>query len=398
MLLAKIAILLLWLGAIIDPIGNTFGIRYFALAASFAGLAWLLSTGSLKSLDKSSRGLLILLLAGVFPIYGLLLYSFRTSGNEFIDTSYIASGVLILTSLLYYNKHMCDFGIKAFLLSTRILSLIVMAGFVSQIFYLGDWLRFFTERGVAVVSFREYSGIVFPYLYFLASPLLILLMAYDFGKFRQKNSLLYLLLFFFTALSFALTGTRAHMILALAFAPVYMLLTATARDIIKPLILITLLALIVLSTEEVRYLIKAFFSPYDVSNAIRLSILRGYAEIFSDPAILFLGQGFNAHEWSSPLREMIAMEIEASKTEFTYLELVRVFGIVIASLFIFALVLLLKSTKRLGNDLQWVYPGLAVLLVNAAIQPYLFSVNGILPLGLVAAITLYHRKCYPRPP
>ena len=106
MLLAKSAIALLWFGAIVDPIGLTFGIRYLALATACACLLWLLWTGSLKQLDRSYRGLLILLLAGVLPIYGLFMYSFRANGGEFIDTSYLAAGVLMLTSLLYRNLRM----------------------------------------------------------------------------------------------------------------------------------------------------------------------------------------------------------------------------------------------------------------------------------------------------
>lgn len=391
MLLAKVAIFLLWVGSVVDPIGNTFGIRYLALATAFAGMAWLLSTGSLNQLDKSYRGFLILLLAGVLPLYGLFLYSFRASSNEFIDTSYLASGVLILTSLLYRNQRMCEFGIKSLVLSTRILSLLVIAGYASQIFSLGGWLGFFTERNVALISFREYSGITLPYIYFLASPLLILLMAYDFGNFRQQTTILSFLIFALTAFSFALTGTRAHILIALTFAPLYMLLTSTSRTIIKAFALFVTLVLIALTIEDSRTLASSFFSTSETSNSMKLSLLDGYGKIFSDPQALLLGQGFNAHEWSPPLREMIAMEDKASKTELTYLELIRVFGIGLAALLICTLLLLLRSTKNLNKDLQWIYPGFAIYLANATINPYLFSVNGILPLGLIAAISHYYR-------
>ncbi len=392
MLLAKSAIALLWFGAIVDPIGLTFGIRYLALATACACLLWLLWTGSLKQLDRSYRGLLILLLAGVLPIYGLFMYSFRANGGEFIDTSYLAAGVLMLTSLLYRNLRMCEFGIRSLVLSTRLLSLLVFAGYVAQIFSFDGWLGFFGERNVALFSYREYSNITFPYIYFLASPLLILLMAYDFGKFRQKKNVLSFLIFSATAFSFALTGTRAHILIALAFAPFYMVLLSTPRAAVKGIALLaTLLTAIGLGSEEVSALLSSFFSTSETSNSMKVSLLHGYGEIFSAPQVLLFGQGFNAHEWSPPLRDMIAMEEKASKTELTYIELIRVFGIVLASLLIGTLFMLVRATKNLRSDLQWIYPGFSIYLINAAINPYLFSTNGILPLGLVAAITHYCR-------
>jgi hypothetical protein len=392
MLLAKVAILLLWIGAVLDPIGNMFGIRYLALATAFAALVWLLSTGTLRRLDTSYRGFLILLLAGLFPVYGLLMYAFRASSQEFIDTSYIAAGVLIITSLLYRNKRLCDFGVQSLVLSTRILSLLILAAFATQLLFLGSWLEFFTERQVALISYREYSGITLPYIYFLASPLLILLMAYDYGRFKAKPEFVSLLLFTATTLSFALTGTRAHILIAATFVPLFMLLTGTVRSSTKSILLLITIITTALMLEDSRNLLNSFFSSAETSNSMKLSLFDGYGEIFANSRVFFFGQGFNAHEWSPQLRDMIAMEEKASKTELTYIELIRVFGIGFAVLFIITLTLLLRATKQLCPDFHWIYPGFTVYLVNAAVNPYLFSVNGILPLGLVASIAFYHRK------
>lgn len=392
MLLAKVAIFLLWLGAVVDPIGNMFGLRYLALGASCAAIAWLMLTGNLKSFDKSYRGLLIVILAVVFPIYGLLLYSVRASSQEFIDTSYIAAGALILTSLLYRNQRMCEFGIKSFVISSRLLSLLIIAGYTSQIFFLDEWLSFFTERNVALVSFREYSGITLPYIYFLASPLLILLMAYDFGKFRQQKNTLNLLIFVFTTFSLALTGTRAHVLIALGFIPVYMLLNSTYKSILTASATLVILVIATLTIEDTRDLANSFFSVSETSNSMKLSLIDGYWEVFATPHTLLFGQGFNAHEWSTPLRAMIAIEDNASKTELTYLELIRVFGIGLASLLVGTLFVLVKKMKGLRTDLQWIHSGFTIYLVNAALNPYLFSVNGMLPLGLIAAIAFYYRS------
>lgn len=392
MLLAKIAIFLLWFGAIIDPIGNMFGIRYLALATAFAGLAWQFSLGGLKQLDKSYRAVLILLMSALLPVYGLTLYSFKAGAGEFIDTSYIASGALIMTALLYRNQSMCDFGVSSLVFSTRLLSLLVIAGFVSPALSVGEWISFFTERNVALVSFREYAGITLPYIYFLAAPLLIFLMAYDFSKFMQKLNIVSFLVFTLTAFSFALTGTRAHLVIAIIFAPIYMMLTGNTRTVITALIVIAIMMILALTVAETRILIDSFFSLSETSNSMKFSLLDGYGEIFSNPLTLLFGQGFNAHEWSPALRDMIAMEDKASKTELTYFELVRVFGIIMATTLILAIFLLLRSTRNLDQNLRWIYPGFAIFLTNAAINPYLFSVNGILPLGLISAIAYHYSR------
>lgn len=395
MFISKVAVALLWIGAVIDPIGNMFGVRYIALATAVCALTWQVVTGEINDLEKSQRGFLILLLAIVFPIYGLLLYSFRASDQEFVDTSYLASGILITTALLYRNRRMCDFGIKSLILSTRLLSLIVIAGYAFQFMAIQGWLEFFTERNVALVSFREYAGFSLPYIYFLASPLLILLLAYDFGAFKSSPSTLGFIVFAVTAFSLALTGTRAHILLAFLFAPLYLLMTTTPKAVIKAIVLLMGVTILVMTQEEVRSIVVSFTSTSETSNSMKLALLDGYVEIFSNPRDLLLGQGFNALEWSMPLRDMIAIEDKASKTELTYFELIRVFGLGLGGIFIITLFLLITAIKRFPVQHQWIYPGFSLYLLNAAINPYLFSVNGILPLGLFASMAYYYRKMSP---
>jgi hypothetical protein len=83
---------------------------------------------------------------------------------------------------------------------------------------------------------------------------------------------------------------------------------------------------------------------------------------------------------------MIAMDIGASKTELTYIEIVRVFGALIGFSVFILLFNLVVSVKKMEQNYEWIFPGLVILLINASINPYLFSTNGILPLGLFAAM------------
>lgn len=389
MLLAKIAILFLWVGAVFDPIGQTFGIRYFSIALSVASIIWLIGAGKVKQVEWSYRSALIFFIAGVFPIYGLFIYSLRAGAGEFIDTSYIAAGLLMLFSLLYRDRDSCFFGVKAFLFSVRLLSILIVFIYLSLFFGQAEWVSFFTERSVALVSAREYSGFELPYIYFLASPLLILLIAYDFSRLRRFFNIKTCVVFALSSFSFLLTGTRAHIIIAIFFVPIYLLLTSNLKTVYRGFLFLSIFSIIGMAFEDGRAVIASFFSSSETSNSMKISLLDGYMEIFSHPVNLFFGQGFNAHEWSSHLRGMIAMEDQASRTELTYLEIVRVFGIFIALAFMFTLLLFTRATRLLPCEFSWVYPGLVIYLVNSAINPYLFSVNGMLPLGLFSAIVFY---------
>lgn len=386
MLLVKLAILLLWLGAVIDPVGNFFGIRYIALAVMLLALAFLFLFGKINDRKLTIRWAFVLILGVLLPVYGLVLYSFRGEGGEFIDTSYIASGILMLASLLYVNKSMCEFGVKALVLSGRLISFLVGLLLFSQI-YSFDWIsHFFLENSIAFLGAREYSGFIFPYIYIVTSPILILLLSYDFSRLREKINLNNFILFIFTTISLALTGTRAHILISFTFIFIYILLTSSRRIFKKILFFLILILLAIFVFNSIADIIGSFFSINDESNSLKLSMLKGYWEIFSNPINLIFGQGFNAHEWSLPLENMIAMDIGASKTELTYIEIIRVFGVLIGCSVFILLFNLVVSVRGMKQDYEWVYPGLVILLINASINPYLFSTNGILPLGLFAAM------------
>ena len=373
MIFIKSSIFLLWLGAVLDPVGQMFGIRYLSIALSVASIIWLIGTCKINYTEKSHRSSLILFIAGILPIHGLFIYSLHAGASEFIDTSYIAAGLLIIFSLLYRDQDSCMYGVKALLLTVRFLSILIIVAYASPILGHEAWISFFTERSVALVSFREYSGFNLPYVYFLASPLLILLIAHDFSKFRQTLNFRTCAIFALSSFSLFLTGTRAHIIISIFFIPIYMLLISSAKTIYKALLFVGVFFFMGLALEDFWVLFGLFFSPSETSNSMKLSLLDGYMEIFSNPVYFIAGQGFNAHEWSSDVRQMVSMEVGASKTELTYLELIRVFGVFVAAAFISTLLFFARATKSLPRDFSWIYPGLVIYLANAAIIPNIFA-------------------------
>ena len=117
----------------------------------------------------------------------------------------------------------------------------------------------------------------------------------------------------------------------------------------------------------------------------RVEDLRTYMSIFDSPKNIIFGQGFNAQTWSGEFISMLE-SVEATRTEFTYLEILRVYGTPLSFLIIGFLMLTSINIYKRNQTLGIV---LILLLVNAAFNPYLFSTNGILPLALLVSAKKY---------
>ena len=387
----SIVIYLLWLAAVFDPIGDMYMLRYIALASTVLCILFLGSFRQLISREVNLKKLAILYISFFMPIYGIILCVIRGGlGPEFLDTSYVAAGILLLLSLIYVNEYFAGVGLRAMIFSLRCLVFLIIVVYVVILTDLNkDWISFFTERQVALVSVREYSGITLPYIYFLASPMLIYIIGYDLNKifvnFNFKNAIIC----FSSLFAFAISGTRSHMILAVAYAPLFYLLVFSKHKLLLILFYITVVVG-VLTIYDVEIL-RAFFSANETSNSMKIELLNNYAEIFNSPFTFFFGQGYNAHTWSVTLRKMIAVDEHASKTELTYIEIVRVYGLVVAIPFYFILTTLVSRLARKSGEFRWLYPALLIYLLNSSLNPYLFSTNGMLPLGLIIAIVTFKR-------
>ena len=156
-----------WLAAFFDPIGNVFALRYIAMALFILNLVLIPVFVNVRFFDLSWRGSFILVLSIIMPIYGFLLFLLCTQGWEFIDTSYLAAGFLILYSMLYYSFEITEFALKCMIwvLRTLVLTIFVSAYLQFQNDY--EIISFFTEKNVAIIGFREYGSVQFPYIYFL---------------------------------------------------------------------------------------------------------------------------------------------------------------------------------------------------------------------------------------
>jgi hypothetical protein len=392
----RIAVGMLWIAAVFDPIGS-FYVRYVALILAICCFVFYGGLTSFVLAKNTLQLVYVRYTAILLPLWGSLLYIFRSGyDSEFIDTSYFAGAILSLFSLIYRGQGLVSFSLASMMVVLRALALVIIFAQFSIIFDFGiEWISFFTENNVSLLGERSYAGFTFPYIYFLASPILVFLCAYDIESFLSQPSVISFMLMALSLFALVLTGTRAHILISLIFIPFYWFAIFSRRK--GMWVVLLLLALVLFLSISGSPLLESFFSLKEESNAIKASFLARYSELFNDFWSFVFGQGFNAHAWSSVFRSMIVFDIGASKTELTYLELVRAFGIVVGGGYVVLLIAIVVKTRDLSREHRWIFPAVTLFLVDSAVNPYLFSTNGILPLGLIlGVVSLYNSKAKTR--
>lgn len=382
--LTKFSIYFLWLAAVFDPIGKIFGARYLALGLIY--LLLLLAIMMRPDVFKAKHiyWTIFSFFCFVIPGYGLIVALLRGGlTSDFRDTSYIAAGVLFGCSLIYLKNDFLKIGVEALVFSLRLLSLAIV---FTMVIYAGDfpldWMYFFVESEAAYFGSREYGDVNFYYLYFIASPVIIFLIAYEGWRFLDKPSFYGFVLLSLPIVALFLSGTRANMLLSVIGLPLIFIWRrfSMLSLLLLPVILLFFVILFKIYPVDV---IDAMFSSSEYSNQIKLNLLDGYGSIFSDPFILFFGQGFNAHIWSAKFSEMVG---DASKVEFTYIEMFRVFGLGVGIGFLLILYYIIHGLSKINYSYRWLAPALLLYLVVSISNPYIFSTNGMLPIGLLVAV------------
>ncbi len=382
-------IYLLWFASVFDPIGKFYAIRYVALFSAIILVAFNNQIIRLCNDIFTPRYATITFVSVIMPLYGIMLYIIRGGwGQEFIDTSYIAAGVILLSSLIYSNRSFAQQGLMAMVFSLRLLAVVIILIFTSTLLdFNSDWFGFFTRNDQAFIGFRNYGGTIFPYIYFLASPMLIFLIGYEFNQAKYNLNLRNIVLVIFSVLAFALSGTRAHIIIAALLLPI-LIFSYSSRKLLFSILILFFIGFMYFYFIDI---IQLFFNLKEASNQIKINMLTDYAEIFNDLVTLIFGQGYNAHGWSSTFENLVPGNggVRPSKTELTYIELVRVYGAIFSFISFLLIVKLIFMLKRLSIEYRWISVTFIVYLINTSVNPYLFSTNGMLPLGLILSLAYY---------
>ena len=384
-ILTIFSVYLLWFAALFDPVGTFYGIRYLALGSCFFIIGVKFITMELSNRLYLVYGYIFIFFVLFIPGYGSLL-SFIRGGllSTFIDTSYIAAGVLFGCSLIYFDNIDLNSIIKIAMISLRILSLIIILVLVLMFSdSSSNIIHFFIKNDIAFISRRNYGGINFYYIYFIASPMIIYLLSYESWKFFNNRTFWNFVSLLIPVLALFLSGTRANMLISIiGLIFIFLWWKHNSRSIYYLLFFILLFFIIVAFINF--DLIKDIFDTKDVSNSVKIGYLEVYSEIFSDPFTVLFGQGFNAHVWSKPFDSLIAGG--ASKTELTYLEFLRIFGIVGFVYFMYIIIFIISKVRKIPKQYGWIAPALLLYLAGSSLNPYLFSSNGMLIIGLSSVI------------
>ena len=199
----------IWLAAVFDPIGQL-GTRFIALGLGLCLVFFSKPVSRIFSKNSNFQFSFLFYVIFLMPFYGLTLSLVRGGlAWTFVDTSYMAAGLLLVLSLIYKDKYTLDLGIRALVFSQRLQVLAIFCVLLTGIFsYSDQWLSFLTKYDLAFLGFRTYAGITSPYIYFLASPMLIFLIGYDANRFLETGGVIKLAFLILSILALALTGTR----------------------------------------------------------------------------------------------------------------------------------------------------------------------------------------------
>ena len=379
------SLLFIWSAAVLDPIGNFYGLRYISYFFCINTLFLITVKKRLKISINSYQLLFIIMFGIAIPLYGLLLFAlFRTSA-DLRDTSYIAAATITIISMLYNNDRAFKSGLFAMIFAGYTLALIILFNAMCVLIFKDLTIPyFFVGHGIALIGSRSYGSFEIPYIYFVAAPFLIPALAYYCEATLQRFSLSNISSLLLIIIATILTGTRAASLFG--FLTIILILFSHQHKKNTKIFMVLILSILI------SYVIFKFsneiltaFSLQEGNNSSKFNDLKKYATLFDSPRTILFGQGFNAHDWSELLRTMID-GTEATKTELTYFEILRVFGLPFGIFIIIFLFLVAYKAYRAEKYLGITF---FILLLNASFNPYLFSTNGMLPIGLIIASFSY---------
>lgn len=386
--LRKFALVLLFTTAIFEPSDRVFGLKVplFTLFILLGIIALLIGDGF--SMPSFAQLLYVCTFALLFPLWGLAVSVVFNPTNLGTDgLQYFKSHLFLIFSLFLAPLALLRFGEKTFIrllviLAHVIIGLFVISLVVPPTIYSGI-LIFGRQTNLFLLGGREYAGVFFPTVYYVTAPLLVFSVAYYLERATRQLDRTTSYLAIVSTVGLFLSGTRNAILMSLLIPAFYFMLQRRGRLVL----VFALPALLVLGAG----VLESMFDPKDVSNSAKLAYLPDYSAILAEPKNLLLGQGLGARFFAHGLGEIVSI------TELSYFEAVRTYGIVIALAFVAYLIYPLVLLARTRDRTCYLTVGYAAYLVQSYSNPYLMSSNGMLVLGLVAAIAFQFKGQQPAP-
>jgi len=323
----------------------------------------------------------ILVFAVVLPLTSILWYFLRGGHPASYDGFQYFKSYLFLTLAAVLVIKKID-AIRPLSIVLTFLSVITVVstiltyndpGLIQVLGVIGD------ASGTFAIGERSYADLSYFLVYFQTAPLLVLSLAYfTYRSVTSKSRARYLniALLLVNLVAMLSSGTRNDMILGL-LTPLLVLLWYSSKNRKLALFAVLLVGVAIVGSYGSE-IIQAMFDPENESNAIKLTHLRDYGVLFSDPKTLLFGQGLGSSFYSS------GFGTETSITELTYLEYIRNFGLVFATIYyvllLYPLAILRDQKYRKDHYLIVAYVSYLIICVS---NPLLISSSGMLVLAIV---------------
>jgi hypothetical protein len=378
--LLKIALVAFLLTCVFDPADRVLGAKVLIFF-----LCWVCAVGVIATTKERvviPFGLFVFTyLFTLIPLLSVLEYLRRGGGDPFYGFALLKGYMLITFALLLVMTRVSlvrqlslVLSFLAFVVIVVFLLLLIAPDLYVPIYIFGE------ATGIVQLDIgRDYGGdVVLMQVYFVTSPMLVISIAYYFDRMRStldcKMKALFFGLMLLSIAGMILAGSRNNIVIA-ALLPIALWVNHTRRKALGVVLgTFAVIALIIVFKNQ----LSAFFDSDEISNSVKLAMLKEYSKLFEDPNILLFGQGLGAfHNWEG--RGSIPV------TELTYHEMLRnfgIFGTIIMMILLLFPILHAFLLNRQFKEKAIIIAYVGYLIMSAS-NPLMFSSMGTLILSII---------------
>ncbi len=380
-LFLNVSLALLFVDVMVDPTNLIFHLKYVLFGLVF--LVWALGNYSKKQVFPKYFWTVLLFISFFMPFYelsvGLInsaLHNIPLGKMVYFNSFFFFALILVTVSEKMDLTAIFNYASLTIVLVTLGLYLVL----VFDISMFGDLYRYFVlDKQVVVYALRDYGKVTLLMIFYKTSPLLVFPLSWYFYRLlvekQKKRLFVNILLLVLTAATLYFSGTRANLaslVLISVFYLGYFLFRRSKIWFVWALALGVLVVLFLLPAVA-----GLLLNRQEASNAIKFGYFSSYVNYFDGHLLsLLFGQGVGGRFYASGLHRMIDV------SELTYIELVRIWGIPVALLFVSFLMIPLVAEIKSKKITPLFIAYLAYLFI-AGTNPLLLSSTGMLVLVYV---------------
>lgn len=361
----------------IDPTGQMFHAKelLFLLLLVLA----FLNKQKIKFIPKD---VLIIIFTCLFlPIWGICVALLKGC----LDDQVYGLGHLKSFLFIFFFFVLTEIDFKTILKSLCLVGCI-MAGITTVIFIIAQYNEELfgvvygnsLENSNIIISRREYYGFPILGIYFKAAPLIIFSYTYLL-YFIKKRTIINRILIFTNLFSLLIAGSRTPTLIVIAITLLYIYHKTKIDYRVK-------LFISFFVTIAMAIFIFILASEKEYSNETKAGNFSSYIENTFEGSNSIIGAGLGSTFWAAGRNDFI------SASEFSYFDILRIYGLFIGSTLIFLVfypVLYYLRIRKGYSDFDWFAIAYFLYMVLAGTNPLLISSTGMMTLSVGLAF-MYH--------